>query len=242
MQAPQQKLSRGAVIGVCVAGVLLVLVAGYFMLIGPQRAKIAHAKAETAHVRKEIADVQATTAKRKSEPKIRYANLYQVSKAMPDSTDLPDVILALVQLAHQSGITITKIGAAPVANLPLYQELPLQISFSANYYELSDFLFRLRNLVRVRNGVLEASGRLYAIDHIDISQPGLGESYPTVDVSLQVSAFVYGSATAAPAAAPTSAATDTTSGDTTTTSTDTTATTTTPAPETTTPAAFGGNP
>jgi Tfp pilus assembly protein PilO len=224
----KQRIPKGAVIAIAVVGVLLVFTAGYFMLISPQRAKIAAAKKETAHVKQEISDLQATTAKRKAQPKIRYASLYQITKSMPDSNDMADVMLALVAIGHESGITFTKVGSAPVMNLPLYQQLPIQLSFAATYYQLSDFLYRLRSLVRVRNGELFSFGRLYTIDHIDVAQPPLGYSYPTVSVSLEVSAFVYGSATAPPPGATTTTGTDTSSTDTTSTSTDTTATTTEP--------------
>jgi Tfp pilus assembly protein PilO len=231
----KRRAPKGAVIAIAVVGVLFVFVAGYFMLISPQRAKIASAKHETAHVQKEISDVQATTAKRKSEPKIRYASLYQITKSMPDSNDMADMLLALVAIGHESGITFAKVGSAPVMNLPLYQQVPIQLSFAATYYQLSDFLYRLRSLVRVRNGELVSFGRLYTVDHVDLAQPPLGYSYPTVSVSLEVSAFVYGSATAPPPGA-TTASTDTTSTDTTSTSTDSTATTTEPTTTTTPPA------
>jgi hypothetical protein len=224
----KQRIPRNAVIALAVAGVLLVLIAGYFVLIGPQRSKLASTKKEIADVQKQIDDLRQTTADRKKQPKIRYARLYELTKAMPNSNDFPDVMLALVATARESGITLTAIGAQPVVNLPSYQALPIRLEFAANYYQLSDFLFRLRNFVRVRHGELEASGRLYAIDNIDVGRPPLGYRYPVVSVSMQVRAFVYGSGVAAAAGAPSS--TDTTS--TSTGSTDTTSTTTTPSGDT----------
>jgi type IV pilus assembly protein PilO len=242
----KRSIPRGAVIAMAVGGALILLLAGYFMLIGPQRAKIAKAKKEIAQVHKEIDSVNAITAKRKSAPKIQYANLYQLAKAMPDTVDIADALLALNALAKDSGISFDDISPQIAVNLPNYQAIPIKLTFTGNYYELTDFLYRLRSLVSVRHGELDASGRLYAVDEVDFGPPPPPASFPTVRANLQVSAFVYGNS-AAGAAAATTASTDTTStstGETTTTGTDTTATTpasTTPA-STTPPPAFGGTP
>jgi Tfp pilus assembly protein PilO len=229
----KQRIPRAAVIALTVLGVLLVVAAGYFLLIAPQRSKLASTKKDIVEVQKQIDDLRETTAERKKQPKIHYATIYQITKAMPNSNDLPDVMLALVAIGEKSGISFTHIGSQPVTNLPAYQQLPIQLQFTTNFYQLSDFLYRLRSLVRVRHGQLDASGRLYAIDHIDIGPPDpmIAQSYPNIGVTLQVSAFVYGNAAAAAAASAAPASTDTTT--TSTTGTDTTSTTTTPGATTT---------
>ena len=50
----------------------------------------------------------------------------------------------------------------------------MTLTFEGNYYDLTDFLFRLRNLVSVRDGVLEANGRLYTLDALDLAEGGDG--------------------------------------------------------------------
>jgi hypothetical protein len=69
--------------------------------------------------------------------------------------------------------------------------------FQGNYFELSDFLFRLRSLVGVRGGKLDATGRLFVVGSVSFTE---GEKkFPQIQASLTVSAYVYG-ATATPAA------------------------------------------
>jgi Tfp pilus assembly protein PilO len=233
----KQAVSRTAVIALAVVGGLLVVLAGYFLLIGPQRAKLAKTKKEIADVHQQIDSVQSQTAERKKQPKIRYADLYQLAKAMPDTTDEADTLLALNAIAKASGIEFTDISVKPTVILPSYQTIPIRLEFVGSFYALSDFLYRVRDLVRVRDGRLDASGRLFAVDEIEFGPPPPPANYPTITATLQVSAFVYGNATAAPpSTAP--ASTDTSSTSTSTGSTDTTATTTTPGqttPATTTP-------
>ena len=78
-----------------------------------------------------------------------------------------------------------------------YQAVPIQLTFTGNYYGLVDFLLRLRNLVDVQNGELDANGRLFAVDTITFGAAATG--FPQITANLLVDAFVYG--TAAPASA-----------------------------------------
>ena len=66
--------------------------------------------------------------------------------------------------------------------------MPIQLVFRGNYYELSDFLFRLNNLVRKRDGKLDVDGRLYAVDSVDFSK-GDGN---TLAAQISTTAFIYG--------------------------------------------------
>ena len=133
------------------------------------------------------------------------------------------VILELSRVARESGIefdSITPQGASPISG---YSSVPLSVEFEGNFYELSDFLFRLRNLVRVDAGRLDAKGRLFVVDSISFGEST--HSFPEIKASLTVHAFVYGDVTlAAPPAETAPATTDTTS-------TTTQPTTTTPTPE-----------
>ena len=249
MTETKQRIPKAAVIAMAVLGAFLVVAAGYFLLISPKRAKLAQTKKEIAAVRDQIDSIRSETAKRKGLPKIRYANLYQLAKAMPDSTDMADALLALNALAKESGISFDDISPQIAVNLTSYQTIPIKLTFTGNYYALADFLYRLRSLVRVRHGELDASGRLYAVDEVDFGPPPPPAQFPTIRANIQVSAFVYGNATAAaPTATPSSTETSSTS----TSGTDTTATTTPGAttPTTTTPgsdtsttaSALGANP
>ena len=105
--------------------------------------------------------------------------------------------------------------------------MPLQVVFNGNFYGLSDFLFRVRGLVDVRRGALDATGRLYLVDNLAFDEAPQG--FPQIHATLTIDAFVYGTGSAAsvapPAASVTTGATSTTPG-----STTSTPATTTPAP------------
>lgn len=209
------KPSAVAIIGI-VAGLIVYALAGYFLLVSPQRAKAAELKSQTAATQQQIDQYRLLAAQARATPPIRVAELFRLTKAMPDSVDMAGVVLELSHVARGSGIefaSITPQGPAPVTG---YSSIPITLEFEGNYYELSDFLFRLRNLVRVQGGELDAVGRLFVVHAISFSEST--HSFPEIKASLTVHAFAYGdlSATAPPPTTPTTPGTTTTTGTTTT--------------------------
>jgi hypothetical protein len=138
-------------------------------------------------------------------PPIRVAELFRLTKAMPDSVDMPGVLLELSRVARESGIEFDSITPQGPAVQSGYSSFPITLEFDGNYFELADFLFRLRSLVRVHEGRLDAQGRLFVVDTISFSESA--HSFPRIKASLQLHAFVYGdaSASATPAATPAAA-------------------------------------
>jgi hypothetical protein len=219
----KQRIPLPAVLGLIVAGALLVGALGYFVLISPKRTQASDLTSQIADTQQKIDENRiATMQAGKAEP-IQVADLFRLAKAMPDRADMSGVLLELNRVAADTGITFESI--APQTSVPIsgYQAMPIQVTFEGNFYNLSDFLYRLRNLVGVEHGRLAASGRLFAIDTLNFSEAQKG--FPEITATLVIDAFVYGTgvpATVAP---------------TTTTSTDSTATGTTTTPTTADPAA-----
>ena len=197
----QSKPSAAIIAGI-VVGLLVYGLAGYFVLISPQRGKAADLKKETAATQQQIEQYRVLASQAKATPPIRVAELFRLTKAMPDTIDMPGVLLELSRVAHESGIEFDSISPQGPAAATGYSSFPITLEFDGNYYELADFLFRLRSLVRVHEGRLDAQGRLFVVDTISFSESA--HSFPRIKASLQVHAFVYGDATSAatPAAAP----------------------------------------
>jgi Tfp pilus assembly protein PilO len=213
----KQRLPLPAVIGIVVAVVLLAGAAGWFLLVSPKRAEAGRIQGEIDSTQAQIAAYHTASLQAKSRAPIHVADLFRLAKAMPDSADMSGVLLQLNQIAADTGITFQSI--APQTSVPIsgYQAMPIQLTFQGNFYNLADFLFRLRNLVAVQHGQLSATGRLFAVDTLDFAQSQ--EGFPQIAATLVVDAFVYGTAT--PATATPTTTTATTTGP----ATDTTATT-----------------
>jgi type IV pilus assembly protein PilO len=217
--------SQGAVIALIAVGVLAYIALGYFMVVSPQRARAADLKKQIGETQAQIDQYKLLNQQAATTPPIRVADLFRLEKAMPNEVDMAGIVLELSRIAHDTGITFESITPQGATAGTGYQVLPVTLVFDGNYFELSDFLYRLRTLVRVRSGHLAASGRLFVVDSISFSESE--KAFPRIQATLTVQAFVYGDATVpAPGAPPPPAAPGT---GTTTTPTQTTPTSTAPA-------------
>ena len=203
-------------IAIAVGVALLVGVVGYFGLVRPEGAKLKHIKADAAAAQTTLAAYHQKVAAARSAPKVQFADVYRLAKAMPNTVDMPDLLLELSQLARDSGITFQSLSPQPPVVKSGYSVVPISVTFNGTFYDLADLLYRLRTLVQVNAGHLDATGRLFSVDTMSFTEGDHG--FPQITATLVVDAFVYGQLS--------SGGTDTTA--TTTTST-TSTTSTTPA-------------
>ncbi len=221
----KRKLSPRARVMVLVAGLLLVALIGWFALIAPQRSKASSLQSQILDTQQQIRSLQLTP-QGAAHIKIKIADLFRLSKAIPTELQMPDILLELNRVAGECGITFASISPHAPTVAVGYQVVPIDVVFRGNYYDLNDFLFRLRNLVEVHKGQLQSTGRLFAVDRLTFGQ---GQAqFPLVEATLTINAFVYGGGLAPDGSAPGS--TDTSSTSTSTTSTTTTSTPTPPPP------------
>jgi Tfp pilus assembly protein PilO len=203
-------------------GLLIVAAVVYLGLISPKQARSAELDEQIAELESKIKVATRPASTEKPRVEINVADIFRLAKAMPDREDMPGIILELNSIALSTGIKFVSIQPGTPASRGSYNAIPVTLTFEGNYYDLTDFLYRLRNLVTVRDGVLEASGRLYTLDALDM-QEGEG-GFPKILATLTVSAYSFGSLPAAPGTTPpptgtTQTTTGTTTGTTTTTTT-----------------------
>jgi len=188
------KLPTPAKLGVLAGGVLLALIAGWFILISPKRSDVKSLKQQIADTRDEIAAAHGVQTP--SQPSIRVADLFKLSRAMPNTVDIPGVLLQLSRVADETGVNFQSITPHDPTALGAYQRVTIDLTFQGRFYDLSDFLYRLRNLVDVHAGVLNATGRLFSVDSITFNQGD--QQFPQVKAALTVSAYVFGDGTTPP--------------------------------------------
>ena len=206
----KKNIPQPAVIVAIAVGFLLFAVLGWFVLISPQRKTASGLDKQISAKQTEISQARALLAQVKSASKIRVADVFRLTKAMPDQADMSGIILELNHVAKLSGITFESITPQGSLALSGYQAVPLQVIFDGNFYGLSDFLFRLRGLVDVRGGALDATGRLFEVDNLAFDEAPTG--FPNIHATLTIDAFVYGTGPLANVAPPASSATSTPTG------------------------------
>jgi Tfp pilus assembly protein PilO len=197
------------------AGVNLVLaVAGWLILVAPQRHHASSAAQQLQQTQNQLTKLGAASSSQvhPKQPLIQTADLYRLAQAMPTSADEPDLLLGLDQLARASGVKVLGISPlTPAAAAGGYTQLPLTLTLQGSYGSLTRYLHRLRALVSVRHGALVSAGRLFSVTSVVLTPAAAGKQE---QASVSLDAFVYGTlAGATPLPAPTtSTPTTTTSG------------------------------
>lgn len=191
----KRKLSPRALYAVVCGGLLVYALVGWFMLVSPKRSEAAALKEQATTVETSLATARAASARDDDAQPIAVADIFRLATAMPSVPDMPGILLELSRIAQETGIEFNAITPEASTVTGSYQTVPIGLAFDGNFYELSDFLFRLRTLVGVRRSELQATGRLFSIDTIDFAESPDG--FPEISASLTVNAYVYG--TAAPA-------------------------------------------
>jgi Tfp pilus assembly protein PilO len=187
-------------LGLVVLGLGALAFAGHTFLVAPQGA-------EAAKLKQQIDAQQTLTFQAKASlrtgvhpPAIQVADLFRLARAMPDRQDMPGIILTLSAVARSSGVTLKSIAPAAATADPAlpggnYLIQPIQVAVDGDFYTLSDFLYRLRSLVAVHHGRLQADGRLFNVTTVSFS----ASTFPLMSATLSLVAFSYVPPTAAPA-------------------------------------------
>jgi type IV pilus assembly protein PilO len=203
----RKPLNPVVLIVLVIVGVLVVGGLGYFVLVRPQGAKLKHVKGDEKSAQAQL------------------DAYHQKVLAMPAQTDMPDLVLELSQLARDTGIRFDSISPQPAVPMGSYTVLPISVTFNGTFYDLADLLYRLRSLVNVHAGRLDATGRLLSVDTLAFGESPL--KFPRIQATLVIDAYSYGAAPADSSPTPLTPTTPTSTATTGTTTTGTTTTTTT---------------
>ena len=109
MNKKKRRIPLTAVLAVIL---LVAAVAGYMLVIRPQKADVERLDSEIATKQTQIdAAVQAAEAEQEAEPttSIRVADLVELAKAMPEQTDMAGAILELNAAAKSAGVEFASI-------------------------------------------------------------------------------------------------------------------------------------
>jgi Tfp pilus assembly protein PilO len=127
-----------------------------------------------------------------------YAELVKLSKAIPQSVAVSDLMRELNRAAEGMGIEFTNITmaektptdeiaaqAAATTGNEVLDEIPVELTFDGRFFALSDMFRAVQDFVDVADGRLEVHGRLIRIDEFSFDS----SSFP--NITAQISATIY---------------------------------------------------
>ena len=175
---------------VVLGGVVIVVAAAWMLLVsraveGRDRRRPDHLGADADRAAK------AALASPKADVHVRASDVYRLTRAMPDETDMAGIIMVLNRVASGHELEFESLAPGSMVTQTGFNVQPLSVVIQGRFADVSGFLGELRQLVRVKKHALAATGRLFAIDSVNFTAPDNKKAFPNVKATLTVDAFMF---------------------------------------------------
>ncbi len=189
-RSSKKKTPLAVRLAIVVGGLVLLAAGGYFLLVQPNKAKVAELDKEIGDISGEIDRRRQASTQAAGLSKILVADFFRLQTAMPDNPQVPEIHLQIDEIARATGVSYDGIRTAQVIDSTSYQVLPFELTFQGTFYDLSDFLRRLQSLVLVQNNKLSAKGRLFTADQVGFTEGDKG--FPNIKATVRIYAYSFG--------------------------------------------------
>ena len=173
-----------------ISGLLVLILAGWFVLVSPQSSKAAAHDAQIGEENVKLATTQSFLQSPESKQSV--TDLRRLRRAIPDDVEMSEILRQLAWASRASGVRIESITPGQPVSTTGAQALPIALSVKGRYFRIAKFMHLLRLEAGVKGGKPYASGRLYGIDNVSLST---GDEGGLIMATLALNAFVSGSTT-----------------------------------------------
>ena len=186
---------KKAVIALGAVGGVALLAAAWFLVVTPQKSKAVDLDRQVAAAQSELAQRKVDLAVPSAKLTVKAGDTYRLAKALPDATNMAGMILDLNRLAARHDLAFTSIApGAPLAATGFTAQ-PVGVEVQGRFTSVSAFLGELRRLVRVRQGRLDARGRIYSTTNINLTEAET--KFPNVKAAVTIESYTFLAPTAA---------------------------------------------
>jgi type IV pilus assembly protein PilO len=185
-------MSRKVRIALAGVGLVVIVALAWFMLISPLRSDIATTDQAIDAQQVRLAAAQAKLAQAettRAEGQKNQARLIELAKMMPESSQIPSLLLQIQDLADQAGIKFLSITPGTPTESDGYQTIPLQLEFTGTYFDMSDFAYRAEQLVAAPGRLLTVKSVQYQLDSSSEASGEGASASPVLNVSMTLYAF-----------------------------------------------------
>jgi Pilus assembly protein, PilO len=173
-----------------ISGLLVLMLAGWFVLVSPQSSKASALDSQIGDANVELATTQSFLESPESKQSV--TDLRRLRRAIPDDVEMSEILRELAWASRASGVRIESITPSQPVSSAGAQALPIALSVKGRYFRIAKFMHLLRLEAGVKGGKPYSSGRLYGIDNISLST---GDKGGLIMATLALDAFVSGSTT-----------------------------------------------
>lgn len=174
------------------SGVALVaiVVAYWFLLFSPLQDRISQHDQQIEDERQKLAVLQTKLtqfATLRDEAAQNQGRLLELAKLVPESEELPSLLLEIQDLASEAGITFLTVTPGSASIAEGFQVLPLELQFVGSFFDVNDFIYRAEQLA-------SGPGRLLSVQALTLSvSSGTGQSTaglsPKLTVAMTLNAY-----------------------------------------------------
>ena len=190
MKARFAALPPRAVIAIAVGAVLVYALVLWFLLISPKRAEATTLADDVIAAELRLAEARVSST-RPQPAGTQVSDVVRLAKAMPSSADQPGLVLELDRLARSTGVKLGSITPREMLVTPgSPNAIPVVVTAEGSYRQITRFVRRARELVRVRGGDVRATGRLFAAQAVELTESN-AKGFPLLDATITFNAFVY---------------------------------------------------
>lgn len=178
-------------LGAAAVALLVILAAGWFLGVSPQKKKAADLETQTNAAATELAQKRAALEHPAADVNIRASDGYLLKAALPDAVDMPRAILDIERLARKNGLELSSLKPSPGVPGTGYSSQPIGLVVQGGFAKVARFLGQLRGSVRVENRRLLAQGPIYSISTVSIGAPSAPATFPVVKATVNINAYAF---------------------------------------------------
>ena len=188
-------MSRKLRLMLSIVVLVVIVAAAWFFLLSPLRADIAETNETITAQQEKLTIAQAKLAKAqttRAEGKKNQARLLELAKMVPLSTQVPSLLVQIQDLADQAGIEFLAVSPGEPSEVGGFQIVPLQVQFTGSYFDLSDFAYRVEQLVASPGRLMTVKSIQFKLGGAEAAEDEADESLdnsPTLNVSMTLYAF-----------------------------------------------------
>ena len=182
--------SPRALYALVVVGILVYALAAWFLLVSPRRAEAGRLQNEVAAAEQQVADARSS-ARGSDGRTTRVADLFRLAEAMPSSREQASLLLQLDAVAQQARVTAGTVTIQdPVTLAGGTVAVPVTVTVTGSYRQISRYLTLTRRLVGLRGDRPNVVGRLLTVQSVDLTA-SKADGFPRLDAAILLNAHAY---------------------------------------------------
>ncbi len=154
MENKVANLNKNQKIGICLAVIIIPVVAFYFLSFSKKSEEIKGLEGNVAKLQKELVEVKAQAAKldqHLAEMKVVELKFKEASLVIPDKKEIPSLLTNISGQAAGAGLDISSFVPKKERAKQFYAEIPVSIKVKGTYHNVGFFLDTVSKLPRIVN-------------------------------------------------------------------------------------------